>query len=157
MEIVGLLLLALLLFGAKRLPEIGRSLGSGMREFKDSVSGEKKVETRSELPPPVPAEPVPVVEEAARVAAEVLAECPDVRVLATSREVLHMPGEARFAVEPLPADNPLWDLPNVIFSPHSASTVAAENGRIVDIFLDNLDRFLDGRPMRNLFEAERGY
>ncbi|MEI8104539.1 MAG: twin-arginine translocase TatA/TatE family subunit [Actinomycetes bacterium] len=57
MEIVGLLLLALLLFGAKRLPEIGRSLGTGMREFKDSVSGEgKKPEvTRSELPPPAPA------------------------------------------------------------------------------------------------------
>ena len=60
MEIVGLLLLALLLFGAKRLPEIGRSLGSGMREFKDSVSGEKKVETRSELPPPVPTAAAPV-------------------------------------------------------------------------------------------------
>ena len=57
MEIVGLLLLALLLFGAKRLPEIGRSLGTGMREFKDSVSGEKKVETRSELPPPSPTAP----------------------------------------------------------------------------------------------------
>jgi sec-independent protein translocase protein TatA len=41
-EIIGLLLLALLLFGAKRLPEIGRSLGSGMREFKDSVSGTSK-------------------------------------------------------------------------------------------------------------------
>jgi sec-independent protein translocase protein TatA len=33
-----LLLIALLLFGAKRLPEIGRSLGSGMREFKESVT-----------------------------------------------------------------------------------------------------------------------
>jgi sec-independent protein translocase protein TatA len=43
-EIIGLLLLALLLFGAKRLPEIGRSLGSGMREFKDSVSGVSKVD-----------------------------------------------------------------------------------------------------------------
>jgi sec-independent protein translocase protein TatA len=62
MEIVGLLLLALLLFGAKRLPEIGRSLGSGMREFKDSVSGEKKVETRSELPPPVPTAAAPVLD-----------------------------------------------------------------------------------------------
>jgi sec-independent protein translocase protein TatA len=60
MEIVGLLLLALLLFGAKRLPEIGRSLGSGMREFKDSVSGEKKPEARSELPPPVPAATAPL-------------------------------------------------------------------------------------------------
>jgi len=39
LEIGLLILLALMLFGAKRLPEIGRSLGSGMREFKDSVSG----------------------------------------------------------------------------------------------------------------------
>jgi sec-independent protein translocase protein TatA len=38
-HIALLLLIALLLFGAKRLPEIGRSLGHGMREFKDSVSG----------------------------------------------------------------------------------------------------------------------
>jgi TatA/E family protein of Tat protein translocase len=38
MEMVLLLGLALLLFGAKRLPEIGRSLGQGMREFKSSVS-----------------------------------------------------------------------------------------------------------------------
>jgi sec-independent protein translocase protein TatA len=43
-EIILLLLLALLLFGAKRLPEIGRSLGSGMREFKDSVTGHDKPE-----------------------------------------------------------------------------------------------------------------
>ena len=45
-----LLLIALLLFGAKRLPEIGRSLGSGMREFKDSVSGAQK---HAELVSPV--------------------------------------------------------------------------------------------------------
>jgi sec-independent protein translocase protein TatA len=49
-EIILLLVVALLLFGAKRLPEIGRSLGSGMREFKDSVSGEKSAPT--ELPVP---------------------------------------------------------------------------------------------------------
>lgn len=41
MEIVLLLVVALLLFGAKRLPEIGRSVGQGMREFKDSLSGER--------------------------------------------------------------------------------------------------------------------
>jgi sec-independent protein translocase protein TatA len=41
-EIILLLLLALLLFGAKRLPEIGRSLGTGMKEFKDSVTGNKR-------------------------------------------------------------------------------------------------------------------
>jgi sec-independent protein translocase protein TatA len=52
-EIVLLLLIALLLFGAKRLPEIGRSLGTGMREFKDSVTGSGKPEPTemSELPP----------------------------------------------------------------------------------------------------------
>jgi sec-independent protein translocase protein TatA len=40
-----LLLIALLLFGAKRVPEIGRSLGSGMREFKDSVTHQRLPET----------------------------------------------------------------------------------------------------------------
>ena len=49
-HIIALLLIALLLFGARRLPEIGRSLGSGMREFKDSVSDSDK---RGELPAPV--------------------------------------------------------------------------------------------------------
>ena len=48
-EIILLLLLALLLFGAKRLPEIGRSMGKGLREFKDSVSG-KDHEDPAELP-----------------------------------------------------------------------------------------------------------
>jgi sec-independent protein translocase protein TatA len=61
-HLIFLLILALLLFGAKRLPEIGRSLGVGMREFKDSVTSVQdatKVETRSELPPPQPAAPAP--------------------------------------------------------------------------------------------------
>ena len=49
-EIILLLLLALLLFGAKRLPEIGRSLGSGMKEFKDSVTGNSKHDDQPELP-----------------------------------------------------------------------------------------------------------
>jgi sec-independent protein translocase protein TatA len=59
-HLIFLLILALLLFGAKRLPEIGRSLGVGMREFKDSVTGVQeatKIDTRSELPPPQPAAP----------------------------------------------------------------------------------------------------
>jgi sec-independent protein translocase protein TatA len=49
-HLVALLLIALLLFGARRLPEIGRSLGSGMREFKDSVTDSDKP---AELPAPV--------------------------------------------------------------------------------------------------------
>jgi sec-independent protein translocase protein TatA len=55
-EIILLLLLALLLFGAKRLPEIGRSLGTGMKEFKDSVTGKSRDETAAELPPAEPRE-----------------------------------------------------------------------------------------------------
>ena len=60
-HLIFLLLLALLLFGAKRLPEIGRSLGVGMREFKDSVTGIQdatKIDTNAELPPPA-ATPAP--------------------------------------------------------------------------------------------------
>lgn len=58
------------------------------------------------------------------------------------------------AVEPLPVDSPLWDLPNVMISPHSASTVPEENGRITDLFIHNMNCMLDGREseMRNLFD-----
>jgi sec-independent protein translocase protein TatA len=60
-QIIILLAIALLLFGAKRLPEIGRSLGTGMREFKNSVTG--KDDEPAQLPPaqqvpPVAAPPV---------------------------------------------------------------------------------------------------
>jgi sec-independent protein translocase protein TatA len=54
-EILLLLLVILLVFGPKRLPEMGRSLGKGMREFKDSVSGkddDEETVRRHELPPP---------------------------------------------------------------------------------------------------------
>jgi sec-independent protein translocase protein TatA len=54
-HIVILLGIALLLFGGKRLPEIGRSLGSGMREFKDAVTGHTPAEPTPELPPAEPA------------------------------------------------------------------------------------------------------
>ena len=64
-----------------------------------------------------------------------------------------------FDTEPLPADSPLWDMPNVLVSPHSASTVATENERITGVFCHNLRLFLDGRydEMRNRFHADRGY
>ena len=69
-ELVLILLVLLLVFGAKRLPEMGRSLGKGMREFKDSVSGvddDRPVSTPAELPPadsePARAETEPVPAE----------------------------------------------------------------------------------------------
>jgi sec-independent protein translocase protein TatA len=54
LELVLILLVVLLLFGAKRLPELGRSLGSGMKEFKDSVTGkdgDSDASGRTELDP----------------------------------------------------------------------------------------------------------
>jgi phosphoglycerate dehydrogenase-like enzyme len=62
-----------------------------------------------------------------------------------------------FASEPLPASSPLWDMPNVIISPHSASTVLQENERLVDLFIENLHRYLDGRPLINVFDHGRRY
>jgi sec-independent protein translocase protein TatA len=53
--LIILLVVALLVFGPKRLPEIGRSLGRGMREFKDSITGQ---DDKTELPPP-PADDTP--------------------------------------------------------------------------------------------------
>lgn len=50
-----------------------------------------------------------------------------------------------FRVEPLPATSPLWDLPNVIINPHSASTAPSENAKITAIFCRNLRLYLDGR------------
>ena len=62
-----------------------------------------------------------------------------------------------FASEPLPADSPLWTMPNVLVSPHSASTSDRENGRLTELFCDNLRRFLAGEPMKNVLDVERLY
>jgi phosphoglycerate dehydrogenase-like enzyme len=62
-----------------------------------------------------------------------------------------------FEQEPLPPESPLWGLPNVFVSPHSASTVAAENGRIVDLFRDNLARYLRGEELVNVLDKELLY
>lgn len=61
--------------------------------------------------------------------------------------------------EPLPAHSPLWDMPNVLISPHSASTVSAENTRITEIFAHNLRCWLRGQTaeMRNVLDQELMY
>ena len=51
-HIILILLIALMLFGGRRLPEIGRSLGVGMREFKDSITGHGSPEPSQQLAPP---------------------------------------------------------------------------------------------------------
>jgi len=62
-----------------------------------------------------------------------------------------------FVEEPLPTTNPLWDLDNVIVSPHSASTVRTENEDLVTLFLENLDHLRRGEPLRNVYDRVLGY
>ncbi|CAN5125363.1 D-2-hydroxyacid dehydrogenase [soil metagenome] len=54
------------------------------------------------------------------------------------------------AVEPLPAGSPLWSMPNVLISPHTAALTPAEDRRIADLAADNARRLIDGDPLRNL-------
>jgi phosphoglycerate dehydrogenase-like enzyme len=59
--------------------------------------------------------------------------------------------------EPLPTDSPLWDMPNVLVTPHSMSTACDENERLTDLFCDNLQRYLNNEPLRNQVDKVRGY
>ncbi len=61
------------------------------------------------------------------------------------------------AHEPLPPESPLWDLPNVLITPHSMSTATSENAWLTDLFCDNLRRYLNNQPLRNVFNKQRGY
>jgi phosphoglycerate dehydrogenase-like enzyme len=71
----------------------------------------------------------------------------------------HLGGAALdvLAKEPPAPGNPLWDMPNVLISPHSASTVETENARLTDLFCENLERYLQGAPLKNVFDRERMY
>jgi phosphoglycerate dehydrogenase-like enzyme len=59
--------------------------------------------------------------------------------------------------EPLPPDNPLWTLPNVIFSPHTAALSVRENQRIVELFCANLRRYAAGERLRNVVNVREFY
>jgi sec-independent protein translocase protein TatA len=78
LHIAFILILVLLVFGAKRLPEMGKSLGAGMRGFRDSLSGESATPPHgAELSSPVPATvavPTPVAEPSGDGAAPVARE-----------------------------------------------------------------------------------
>jgi glyoxylate/hydroxypyruvate reductase len=67
----------------------------------------------------------------------------------------HLGGAALdvFETEPLPKTSPLWTMPNVLVSPHSASTSERENELIVDLFCDNLRRYLAGEELRNVLDT----
>ena len=83
----------------------------------------------------------------------------DERALVASLRSGHLGGACLdvFETEPLPDDSPLWAMRNVLVSPHSASTVPAENRLITDLFIDNLRRWLAGAPLRNVYDRAAGY
>ena len=62
-----------------------------------------------------------------------------------------------FQREPLPEDSPLWEMPNVLVTPHSMSTATDENERLVERFCANLRRYLDGDDLLNVVDKARGY
>lgn len=62
-------------------------------------------------------------------------------------------------IEPLPASSPLWDMPNVLICPHSASTVRTENIKITEIFCRNIGIYLSGKldQLHNIFDKKLMY
>jgi len=62
-----------------------------------------------------------------------------------------------FRKEPLPPESPLWDMPNVLVTPHSMSTAYTENVWLTELLRENLRRYLDGQPLRNQVDKIRGY
>ena len=59
--------------------------------------------------------------------------------------------------EPLPAESRLWDLPNVIITPHVGGQSRFRIDQMTDFFCDNLARYLQGQPLRNLVDKQLGF
>jgi len=62
-----------------------------------------------------------------------------------------------FSEEPLPKSSPLWNLDNVILTPHRAGVTANYDTRAANVFIENLHRYVENRPLLNTFNRERGY
>lgn len=62
-----------------------------------------------------------------------------------------------FSTEPLPAASPLWDMPNVIVSPHMSGDYIDHQRDLVGIFVDNLQRYMAGQPLHNVVDKSLGF
>ena len=62
-----------------------------------------------------------------------------------------------FVDEPLPESSPLWELPNAIVSPHMSGDVVGWRDELAALFTDNLRRYREGRPLRNVVDKRLGY
>ncbi len=59
--------------------------------------------------------------------------------------------------EPLPPESPLWSLPNVLITPHCSALSPRLKERIAQLFIDNLNRYQTGQPLRNVVDKQAGY
>jgi phosphoglycerate dehydrogenase-like enzyme len=62
-----------------------------------------------------------------------------------------------FTEEPLPSDHPLWKLPNVIITPHISGVTPNYDQRALALFTENLQRYLEGLPLHNQLNTQKGY
>jgi phosphoglycerate dehydrogenase-like enzyme len=62
-----------------------------------------------------------------------------------------------FAEEPLPTDSPLWDMPNVLITPHTAGSSPRSHERLMDLFCENVRRYLAGEELLNVVDKGEGY
>ncbi len=83
----------------------------------------------------------------------------DERALAMALQVQSIAGAAMdvFESEPLPVSSPLLDLPNFFYSPHIAGWLAEYPEMVLEVFTDNLRRYLYGQRLRNVVDKQRGY
>ena len=62
-----------------------------------------------------------------------------------------------FATEPLPKENPLWEVPNLVITPHIAGKTGNYGQLVFELFTENLKRYLAGKDLMNIYDPERGY
>ena len=85
--------------------------------------------------------------------------------IVVERDLVEVLGEGRLwgagvdvtEVEPLPADSPLWEVPNVIITPHVGGQRASRIDDMTDLFCENLRRFRTGKPLANLVDKRLGF
>ncbi len=81
----------------------------------------------------------------------------DVLVRALSENWIAGAGLDVFATEPLPPESKLWELPNLLFSPHVSGDMEDYIGHATEVFCKNLKRYLEGKRLFNMVDKQRGY
>lgn len=86
-------------------------------------------------------------------------KCVDEEALVEALQARRIRGAALdvFFTEPLPADSPLWDLDNVLMSPHNADRTKEFQFESLQLFVDNVNRFVSGEPIKNICDKKSGY